>query len=180
MPLPLESLRVLDFSSYIAGPYCPALLADLGAEVIKIEAYCGDQTRYFPSTLKSETRMFLGVNCNKKGIVLDRKQEVAREIVYKLINTGQSPRHGAACHTPGRRRHGHAGRAHQLLDDAKSSPEARPNTGQAYRGDLAQSRVYPRPGGSAETRQGDIEDFSALPPGGKVEIGDEVGLRAPT
>ena len=85
--LPLEGIRVLDFSSYIAGPYCPALLADLGAEVIKIEAHRGDQTRYFPSTLKGETRMFLGVNRNKQGMVLDLKQEAAREIIYKLTKS---------------------------------------------------------------------------------------------
>jgi formyl-CoA transferase len=87
MPLPLEGIRVLDFSSYIAGPYCPALLGDLGAEVLKIEAHRGDQTRYFPSTLASETRMFLGANRNKKGMVLDLKQEAAREIVYRLAQT---------------------------------------------------------------------------------------------
>ena len=87
MPLPLEGVRVLDFSSYIAGPYCPALLGDLGAEVIKIEPHRGDQTRYFPSTLKGETRMFLGANRNKKGMVLDLKQKAAREIVYKLTQT---------------------------------------------------------------------------------------------
>jgi crotonobetainyl-CoA:carnitine CoA-transferase CaiB-like acyl-CoA transferase len=87
MPFPLEGVRVLDFCSYIAGPYCPTLLADLGAEVIKIEAHRGDQTRYFPSTLKEETRIFLGVNRNKKGIVLDLKQEAGREIVYKLTKT---------------------------------------------------------------------------------------------
>jgi crotonobetainyl-CoA:carnitine CoA-transferase CaiB-like acyl-CoA transferase len=87
MPLPLEGIRVLDFSSYIAGPYCPALLADLGAEVLKIEAHRGDQTRYFPSTLEGETRMFLGANRNKKGLVLDLKQKPARQIVYKLTQT---------------------------------------------------------------------------------------------
>jgi len=87
MPLPLEGVRVLDFCSYIAGPYCPTLLADLGAEVIKIEAHRGDQTRYFPSTLKEERRIFLGVNRNKKGIILDLKQEAGREIVYTLTRT---------------------------------------------------------------------------------------------
>src|SRR5215831_19763025 len=87
MPLPLQGIRILDFCSYIAGPYCPALLSDLGAEVIKIEAHHGDQTRYFPSTLKGETRLFLGVNRNKKGLVLDLKQATAREIVYKLMHT---------------------------------------------------------------------------------------------
>jgi crotonobetainyl-CoA:carnitine CoA-transferase CaiB-like acyl-CoA transferase len=87
MPLPLEGIRVLDFCSYIAGPYCPALLADLGAEVLKVEAHRGDQTRYFPSTLKGETRMFLGANRNKKGLILDLKQEAAREIVHRLTLT---------------------------------------------------------------------------------------------
>ena len=87
MLLPLEGIRVLDFCSYIAGPYCPTLLADLGAEVVKIESHRGDQTRYFPSTLTGETRMFLGVNRNKKGMVLDLKQAAAREIVYKLTHT---------------------------------------------------------------------------------------------
>jgi crotonobetainyl-CoA:carnitine CoA-transferase CaiB-like acyl-CoA transferase len=87
MPLPLEGIRVLDFCSYIAGPYCPALLGDLGAEVIKIEAHRGDQLRYFPSSLKGESRMFLGANRNKRGMVLDLKQEAAREVVYKLTQT---------------------------------------------------------------------------------------------
>jgi crotonobetainyl-CoA:carnitine CoA-transferase CaiB-like acyl-CoA transferase len=87
MAFPLEGIRVLDFCSYIAGPYCSALLGDLGAEVIKIEAHRGDQTRYFPSTLKGETRMFLGANRNKQGLVLDLKQETAREIIYKLTKT---------------------------------------------------------------------------------------------
>jgi crotonobetainyl-CoA:carnitine CoA-transferase CaiB-like acyl-CoA transferase len=87
MPTPLEGIRVLDFCNYIAGPYCPTLLADLGAEVIKIEAHRGDQTRYFPSSLKGETRMFLGANRNKQGMVLDLKRGAARDIVYKLTKT---------------------------------------------------------------------------------------------
>jgi crotonobetainyl-CoA:carnitine CoA-transferase CaiB-like acyl-CoA transferase len=84
---PLEGIRVVDFCSYIAGPYCPALLSYRGAEVIKIEAQRGDQMRYFPSTLKGETRMFLGANRNKQGMVLDLKQEAAREIIHKLTKT---------------------------------------------------------------------------------------------
>jgi crotonobetainyl-CoA:carnitine CoA-transferase CaiB-like acyl-CoA transferase len=87
MALPLAGIRGLNFCSYIAGPYCPTLLADLGAEVVKIESHRGDQTRYFPSTLKGETRMFLGVNRNKKGLVLDLKHAAPREIVYKLTQT---------------------------------------------------------------------------------------------
>ena len=85
--LPLEGIRVLDFSPYIAGPYCPALLGDMGAEVIKIEAHRGNQTPYFPSTLTGETRRCLGANRNEQGSVLDLKHEVARENVYKLTKT---------------------------------------------------------------------------------------------
>ena len=51
---PLSGLRVLDLSAYIAGPYGCSLLADLGAEVIKIEPPAGDNLRKYPSTLASE------------------------------------------------------------------------------------------------------------------------------
>jgi len=60
MAWPLEGIQVLDLCSYIAGPYCPALVGDLGAEKIKIEAHWGDQTRDFPLMLQGETQMFLG------------------------------------------------------------------------------------------------------------------------
>ena len=60
MAWPLEGIQVLDFCSYIAGPYCLALLGDLGAEVIKIEAHRGDQTRDFPLMLQGETQVLLG------------------------------------------------------------------------------------------------------------------------
>ena len=71
---PLSGIRVLDLSSYIAGPYGCALLADLGAEVTKIEPPAGDGLRHYPSTLEAESRAFLGVNRSKRGIVLDLKQ----------------------------------------------------------------------------------------------------------
>src|SRR3954451_18180289 len=70
---PLSGLRVLDLSAYIAGPYGCALLADLGAEVIKIEPPAGDNLRKYPSTLEAESRAFLGVNRSKRGVVLDLK-----------------------------------------------------------------------------------------------------------
>jgi hypothetical protein len=71
---PLAGIRVLDLSAYIAGPYGCALLADQGAEVIKIEPPAGDNLRKYPSTLESESRAFLGVNRSKRGVVLDLKQ----------------------------------------------------------------------------------------------------------
>ena len=71
---PLGGVRVLDLSAYIAGPYGCALLADQGAEVIKIEPPGGDNLRKYPSTLEAESRAFLGVNRSKLGIVLDLKE----------------------------------------------------------------------------------------------------------
>ena len=71
---PLSGIRVLDLSAYIAGPYGCSLLADQGAEVIKIEPPTGDNLRKYPSTLATESRAFLGVNRSKLGVVLDLKQ----------------------------------------------------------------------------------------------------------
>lgn len=74
-PGPLSGVRVLDLSAYIAGPYGCTLLADQGAEVIKVEPPGGDNLRNYPSSLSSENRAFLGVNRSKTGIVLDLKQQ---------------------------------------------------------------------------------------------------------
>lgn len=70
---PLSGVKVLDLSAYIAGPYGCSLLADQGAQVIKVEPPTGDNLRNYPSTLASESRAFLGVNRSKLGIVLDLK-----------------------------------------------------------------------------------------------------------
>lgn len=72
---PLSGIRVLDLSAYIAGPYGCTLLADQGAEVIKVEPPAGDNLRRYPSTLHGESRAFIGVNRSKRGIVLDLKHE---------------------------------------------------------------------------------------------------------
>lgn len=85
MATPLEGITVLDFTSYIAGPFCPTMLADMGANVIKIEAHSGDPTREFPSSLAGGSRTFEGVNRNKKGLCLDLKQPAGREVVYRLV-----------------------------------------------------------------------------------------------
>src|ERR1700729_1179537 len=71
---PLAGITVLDLSAYIAGPYGCSLLADLGAEVIKIEPPKGDTLRQYPSSFAQESRAFLGTNRSKRGIVLDLKQ----------------------------------------------------------------------------------------------------------
>lgn len=82
---PLSGIRVLDLSGYIAAPYGCTLLADQGAEVIKIEPPSGDNLRKYPSTLKAEGRAFLGVNRGKSGIVLDLKLPQGREVLQRLL-----------------------------------------------------------------------------------------------
>lgn len=84
---PLAGLRVLDLSAYIAGPYGCTLLADQGAEVIKIEPPSGDNLRKYPSTLEAESRAFLGVNRSKRGLALDLKQPEALDIMMRLVKT---------------------------------------------------------------------------------------------
>jgi formyl-CoA transferase len=76
---------VLDLSAYIAGPYGCSLLADQGAEVIKIEPPGGDNLRRYPSTLEAEGRAFVGVNRSKVGIVLDLKQADGMNALLALV-----------------------------------------------------------------------------------------------
>lgn len=84
---PLSGLRVLDLSAYIAGPYGCSLLADQGAEVIKIEPPAGDNLRKYPSTLEAESRAFIGVNRSKLGVVLDLKQPEGLAALMALVRT---------------------------------------------------------------------------------------------
>lgn len=82
---PLHGIRVLDLSAYIAGPYGCTLLADQGADVLKIEPPGGDNLRQYPSTLPSESRAFLGVNRSKRGMVLDLKQPADHATLLRLV-----------------------------------------------------------------------------------------------
>ncbi|MGO4701992.1 CaiB/BaiF CoA transferase family protein [Dyella sp. 2RAB6] len=82
---PLHGIRVLDLSAYIAGPYGCTLLADQGADVLKIEPPGGDNLRQYPSTLPSESRAFLGVNRSKRGMVLDLKDPADHAVLLRLV-----------------------------------------------------------------------------------------------
>lgn len=83
---PLTGIRVLDFGRYIAGPYCAMLLADFGAEVIRIERREGGEDRYVaPITQSGEGPMFIGLNRNKKGFTLNPAHPDSREIKRRLI-----------------------------------------------------------------------------------------------
>ncbi len=86
LPTALEGLRIVDFSHFIAGPMCTMILADLGAEVIKIEnAARGDDFRGFKPHLAGESAPYLWTNRNKQGIALDLTTEAAKEIAVDLI-----------------------------------------------------------------------------------------------
>src|SRR5215813_14189745 len=83
---PLAGIRVLDFGRYIAGPYCGMLLADFGAEVIRIDRREGSEDRYIaPITEQGEGSMFICINRNKKSITLDPAHPESREIKRRLI-----------------------------------------------------------------------------------------------
>lgn len=78
---------MLDLSAYIAGPYGCTLLADQGAEVIKIEPPDGDNLRKYPSTLQEESRAFIGVNRSKLGLCLDLKQPEGLAALLRLVRS---------------------------------------------------------------------------------------------
>jgi crotonobetainyl-CoA:carnitine CoA-transferase CaiB-like acyl-CoA transferase len=82
----LTGVRVLDFGRYIAGPYCAALLADLGADVIRVDKPGGSEDRFIcPVTDQGEGALFLHVNRNKRGMTLDPATSQGRVIVRKLL-----------------------------------------------------------------------------------------------
>lgn len=86
--LPLNGIRVLDFGRYIAGPYCAALLAEYGADVIRIEKRSGSEDRYTaPITPKGEGGLFMQMNRNKRCLTLDPMTEGGREVVRRLVAT---------------------------------------------------------------------------------------------
>jgi crotonobetainyl-CoA:carnitine CoA-transferase CaiB-like acyl-CoA transferase len=84
----LAGIRVLDFGRYIAGPYCAALLADLGADVIRVERRGGGEDRWVaPVAPDGVGALFLTMNRNKRAMTLDPSSSQGREIVKKLVAT---------------------------------------------------------------------------------------------
>jgi len=87
-PLALDGIRVIDLSRVIAGPWCGALLADLGADVIKVEdPGGGDESRTWPPHKDGEAAAYLLFNRNKRGMQLDLKAAEAVEVVKALVST---------------------------------------------------------------------------------------------
>lgn len=92
----LQTLRVLDLSRVLAGPYCTQMLGDLGAEIIKIEKPgAGDDTRFWgPPFLKDksgndthESAYYLSINRNKKSVAVDIKTKEGQQIIHQLLET---------------------------------------------------------------------------------------------
>lgn len=85
---PLDGVRILDLTTVVLGPYATQILGDMGADIIKVETPAGDSTRYTgPRRSSDMAALFMGVNRNKRSIVLDLKQPEALEALFALIDT---------------------------------------------------------------------------------------------
>lgn len=81
----LEGVRVLDLSRVLAGPFCGAILGDMGADVVKVEdTKTGDELRTWPPHKEGESPGFLVNNRNKRGIAVDMKKPEGVEVIRRL------------------------------------------------------------------------------------------------
>ena len=87
MAKPLEGIRVLDLTQFLAGPFCTTILHDLGAEVIKVEnPPKGDNTRTVVPAAEGTSPFFISINRGKKSLCLNLKKDSHKEIFFKLLN----------------------------------------------------------------------------------------------
>ncbi len=90
-PGALEGMKIVEYCNMVSGPYCSKLLADMGADVLKVEPpFTGDDSRRrgpFPGDVPHQEKsgLFLYLNSNKKGLTLDPKKPEGKEIFKKLI-----------------------------------------------------------------------------------------------
>ncbi|MEK9676135.1 MAG: CoA transferase [Chloroflexota bacterium] len=84
---PLSGIRVVEFGSFVAGPWAGQLLADMGADVVKVEPPTGDPWRHATSFTKNESRVFIALNRGVRSICLDLKQDADQAVLKKLLET---------------------------------------------------------------------------------------------
>ena len=85
---PLDGIKVLDLSRFIAGPHCTKILGDMGADVVKVEKIgYGDDSRHFPPFQNGESLYGMALNRNKRSMTLDFRHPEARELLIKLAKT---------------------------------------------------------------------------------------------
>jgi crotonobetainyl-CoA:carnitine CoA-transferase CaiB-like acyl-CoA transferase len=93
MPGPLAGIRVIDFGRFIAGPYCGALLADMGADVVRVDRRQGSEDRYLGPITEGvdggpgEGGAFLSLNRNKRSVTLDTSKPEAAEVIRRLVQS---------------------------------------------------------------------------------------------
>ena len=87
MALPLDGIRVLDIASMLAGPYGATMLGDMGADVIKIEPPYGDESRALGPRVGNDSGLYVGINRNKRGLVLDLTNREGRDLYFRLVAT---------------------------------------------------------------------------------------------
>jgi len=81
----IEGIRIVDLTTVVLGPYCTQILADLGADVVKIEGPDGDSTRYIGSAKNAGMcSIYLNLNRNKRSLALDLKRPESRDLILKL------------------------------------------------------------------------------------------------
>ena len=86
--MPLSGIRVIDFGRFIAGPYCAMLLADMGADVIRVDRRQGSEDRYIAAITESgEGGGFLSLNRNKRNLTLDTSKPESAEIIRRLVKS---------------------------------------------------------------------------------------------
>jgi crotonobetainyl-CoA:carnitine CoA-transferase CaiB-like acyl-CoA transferase len=89
MGRPLDGLRVLDLTQFLAGPFCTMILGDWGADVIKIEPPAGEpQRNSMRLSAEGESPTFMALNRNKRGIVIDLRTPEGRALIYELVAQG--------------------------------------------------------------------------------------------
>ena len=99
-PLPLSGIRVIDCSRVLAGPFATMLLADLGADVIKVEPPAGDESRgwgppWWGDRMERRSAYFASVNRNKRSVVLDLRTEAGRDLLNRLADGADALVHNA-------------------------------------------------------------------------------------